>query len=260
MDQLRDLEVVRAAPASTVRAQRAAGDTPALMEVRFSNFGNWYEIDSFWEGTFLERVEKGAFAKTIVEARDQIKVLFNHGYDPSIGDKVLGPIDDLREDDDAAVGEVPLFDTSYNRDLLPGLEAGVYGSSMRFRVIKDEWNDAPDPSETNPKGIPERTIKEVKLYEFGPVTFPANPESTSGMRSMTDQYYERLRARDPHRVAELEERARASRTPIREQPPTGTGHGEGAAEKPTGEPGSTHSVGLTPAQRRERIYFQNKEK
>lgn len=182
------------------------------MTVRFSQFDTWYEIDSMWEGRFLERTGKGSFKKTIKENRDNVKVLFDHGYDPQIGNKVLGAIETLREDPDGPVGDVPLFDTTYNRDLLPGLEAKVYGSSFRFRVIRDEWNDDPGRSEFNPDGIPERTIKEVRLFEFGPVTFPANPDSTAGVRSQTDDYYEQLRSRDPNRVDALLARARSLRT------------------------------------------------
>jgi hypothetical protein len=117
-------------------------------------------------------------------------------FDPTCGNKVLGPIDDLREDPDTPVGVVPLFDTAYNRDLLPGLRAGVYGSSMRMRVVEETWNDEPDPSDYNPKGLPERTISRVKVMEFGPVTFPANPDATAGMRSLTDTFYDRLKQRD----------------------------------------------------------------
>jgi HK97 family phage prohead protease len=185
---------------------------PTLVS-RFSPFEVWYEIDSFWEGTFLERTIRGAFSKTIREQRANIKVLYDHGHDMQIGNKILGAIDDLREDADSAVGEVPLFDTSYNRDLLPGLEAGVYGSSFRFRVIRDEWNDEPGKSDYNPDGIPERTIKEVRLFEFGPVTFPASPDATAGVRCLTDHYYERARSRNPQRVDDLLARARAIRTP-----------------------------------------------
>lgn len=251
------LEVVRAA-AEPVRAAAPDGEAgmPTL-DVRFSHFDNWYEIDSMWEGRFLERVAPGAFAKTIRESGDQVKVLFNHGFDPQIGDKVLGRAENLREDEDAAAMDVPLFDTSYNRDLLPGLEAGVYGSSMRFVVVKDEWVDEPPASDDNPRALPERTIKEVRLLEAGPVTFPANPMSTAGVRSTTDEFYERLRMRDPSRVDALA-RARDSRT----LPGTGAGSttpGTDGAAPPTDEPGSTHSAGLTPAQRRERIYHLTPE-
>jgi hypothetical protein len=44
--------------------------------------------------------------------------------------------------------------------------------------------------------LPERTITRAKVMEFGPVTFPANPDATAGMRSMTDHYYEQLKRRD----------------------------------------------------------------
>lgn len=247
-------EVVRAAPASTVRAKR--DDDGPRMEVRFSAFGNWYEIDSFWEGEFLERVAPGAFAKTIREQGQNVKVLFNHGYDPQIGDKVLGTIEDLREDDDAAVGDVRMFDTSYNRDLIPGLEAGVYGSSMRMRVTRDEWVDPLEPSPHNPRMLPERTIKEVQLFEFGPVTFPANPESTSSMRSMTDAYYERLRSRDPHAVDALERAVRKSPTPPVGDAGSSTSPAGGAGTTPPPAPAVSHPGGLTPAQRREHILNQ----
>ena len=260
METLRDLLVVRdrLRPAVLERADDGDADTLGLMEVRFSPFNTWYEIDSLWEGRFLERTEKGAFTKTIREQGDRVKVLFNHGMDPQIGDKVLGVPADLREDDDAAVGDVPLLDTSYNRDLLPGLKRKAYGSSFMFRVIKDEWNDEPGPSEHNPDGIPERTIKEVRLYEFGPVTWPANPAATAGVRSGTDDFYARLRERDPERVERLAARVRQLRTPAAGQPIL-TDPGRGAAPIRTDEPGSTHSAGLTPRERRWRLYPYLKE-
>ena len=258
MKTLQGFEVVRSAP-TAVKATRADDKGMPTMDVRFSAFDNWYEIDSYFEGRFLERTEKGAFAKTIQESRDGIRVLFNHGFDPQVGDKVLGPIADLREDDDAAIGEVPLFDTSYNRDLLPGLEAGVYGSSMRMVVVKDEWDDTPGVSKHNPDGIPERTIREVRLLEFGPVTFPANPESTANVRSATDDYYERLRSRDPLRVTEVE-RAAQTRTPLAREAGSTTSPTDGAASTTPAEPPAGHSTGFTPAQRREVLYPNLKEK
>ncbi|MFI9817581.1 HK97 family phage prohead protease [Saccharothrix variisporea] len=256
METLRDLDLVRGAPPSG--ELRANSDGMPTMVVRFSVFDTWYEIDSWFEGRFLERTVRGAFKKTIKENRDQVKVLYDHGLDFHIGNKVLGAIDDLREDRDSPVGEVPLFDTTYNRDLLPGLEAGVYGSSFRFRVIRDEWNDEPGRSAHNPDGIPERTIKEVRLFEFGPVTFPANPDATAGVRSLTDHYYERLRSRDPHRVEELAQRARSLRTPDADAARTGTS-AAGAASL-TDAPAPSHPSGLTPSQRRLSLYpFLNQE-
>jgi HK97 family phage prohead protease len=254
METLRDLDVVRALMPRATELRAAGGDGEAEAEApsmptlvsRFSPFDTWYEIDSIFEGRFLERTTKGAFRKTIKENRGNVKVLFDHGYDTQIGNKVLGAVDDLREDDDSAVGEVPLFDTSYNRDLLPGLEAGVYGSSFRFRVIRDEWNDDPGRSDSNPDGIPERTIKEVRLFEFGPVTFPANPDATAGVRCLTDIYYERVRSRDPRRVEDLLSRARALRTPDAGAAHLGT-PADGAALLADAPPSGTR--GLSPEKR-----------
>lgn len=257
METLNDMDVVRDV-STTVRAVRADDDAAMpTMDVRFSPFGEWYEIDSMFEGRFLERTAKGAFAKTIGENLRNIKVLFQHGYDPTVGDKVLGPIRSLTEEKDSPVGTVDMLDTTYNRDLIPGIEAGVYGSSFRFRVVKDEWDDEPGRSDHNPDGIPERTIKEVRLFEFGPVTFPANPAATAGVRSATDGYYELLRSRDPQRVAELEVRATRLRTPPEQ--PAADGTGDGGAAPITDEPASRHSAGSRSRQMRERAHPYLKE-
>lgn len=245
METQPSLEVVRAV-ASTVRAKPSGEGGMPLMEVRFSAFGSWYEIDSMWEGNFLERTEAGAFAKTIQESGAQVKVLFNHGFDPAVGQKVLGVTESLSEERDSPVGLVRLFDTSYVRDLLPGLEAGVYGSSFRMRVTRDEWDNDPEPSDYNPRGIPERTIKEVRLFEFGPVTFPANPDSTAGVRSMTDAYVEGMRSVDPMWVDEQTRARDTRRTSM-------AGTAMDAANTPPPAPAEGHPGGLTPAQRRERL-------
>ena len=96
----------------------------------------------------------------------------------------------LREDELGAAYEVPLLDTSYNRDLLEGLRAGAYGSSFRFKVQREDFNQKPARSTYNPKALPERTIREAKVMEFGPVTFPAYEGATAGVRSLTDWWLE----------------------------------------------------------------------
>jgi hypothetical protein len=191
------IDVVRAVDLpQEYRDAVSEADGIGVLRGHFSVFDTWYPVESKWEGKFLERVDRGAYTQTIAEDRARMKVLFDHGFDPQIGNKVLGPIRDLRPDTRGAYYEVPLFDTSYNRDLLPGLKAGVYGASMRMRVLEDTWDDKPARSEHNPDGIKERTITRAGVPEFGPVTFPASPTATAGVRSMTDQFYDQLRQRD----------------------------------------------------------------
>lgn len=249
MEPVRELSLVREVSTSVRTESRDDTDMPT-MEVRFAPFGFWYEIDSWYEGRFLERIQRGAFKKTISERADQVKVMFNHGRDPQIGGKLLGVVESLSEESDSPVGVVPLFDTTYNRDLLPGIEAEAYGSSFMFEVLQHDWNEEPGKSDHNPDGLPERTITEVRLYEFGPVTWPANPSATSGIRSGTDLWYEHLRSVEPERVDSLSERIRTMRGIRPDELSTDSRE---VAEKPDTRPDSVHR-GLSARERRERMY------
>lgn len=250
--KLRGLHVIRSGglPAlSTERAKKAesaAADEPqdgrlATLEVDFSTFDSWYRIDDFWEGTFLERTVAGAFKKTIAERGSQVKILFNHGMDLHIGDKALSVPELIEERAESPHLEGPLWDTSYNRDLLPGLRAGAYGSSFMFEVIRDSWEYDPPESEHNPDALPERTISEVRLYEAGPVTWPANPASTAGVRSGTGWFAEELRTRDAQRYDTMSRSFEAFRTmnKLNAAPP--------APEK------GRHAAGLSASARRRRL-------
>jgi hypothetical protein len=117
-------------------------------------------------------------------------VLFQHGRDPTVGSKVLGIPTTLREDEQGGYYEVPLLDTAYNHDLIPGLRAGAYGASFRFTVTREHVVQSPGASSYNPTALPERTIQEARVMEFGPVTFPAYQGATAGVRSLTDWYLE----------------------------------------------------------------------
>jgi HK97 family phage prohead protease len=171
-------------------------------------FDQWTTIDSIYEGRFIERIAEGAFKKTISENRAEMRMLFQHGRDPQIGDKPLAPIEELGEDQAGGFYAGQMLDTSYNRDLIPGLEAGLYGSSFRFAVTKEEFDRKPRKSAHNPEALPERTIREVRLMEFGPVTFPAYAGASAGIRSLTDEYVLGRFLREPERFVELLEAMR----------------------------------------------------
>jgi HK97 family phage prohead protease len=137
-----------------------------------------------WEGDFIEQIAPGALKKTLRENGSNIKVLFNHGMDPAIGNKPLGKPAVQREDDKGLYIEVPLSETSYNEDLITLIRDGaIDGMSFRFSIIQEEWNQKPRKNAANPEGLPERTIKELKLMEYGPVTFPAYEATQVGVRS-----------------------------------------------------------------------------
>lgn len=261
-----DLDIVRTTLISVGWREAGDGegetegtDVLGVMDVRFSVFDTWYEVDSWWEGRFLERTVRGAFKRTIGQHNDansshNLKTLFNHGMDFHIDQKLLGDVTKLREAADGPVSTVNLWDTSYNRDLLPGLKRGSYGSSFMFRVTKEAWDNEPGTSDHNPDGLPERTIKETHTLEAGPVTWPANPAATAGMRCLsdTDAYYEALARREPSRVARMRDQFTALRAAGRLAP--------GARLAPALAPGKTTAdsaagrSGLSHAQRRARLH------
>jgi len=200
----RDTDTAMRAPAERGKKKKKGDGSLGTMYGHFAVFGRWTEIDSIFEGNFMEQVAPGTFRKTFREQRDTMRALFQHGRDTQIGSKPLGPIDDLREDGEGAYYEVPLLDTGYNRDLEPGLRAGLYGASFRFHVIREDLNRDPGSSTYNPKGLPERTIREAQVLEFGPVTFPAYAEATAGVRSLTDEdLIQRMLETDPGRLHQL---------------------------------------------------------
>jgi hypothetical protein len=72
-----------------------------------------------------------------------------------------------------------------------------------FEPIREQWDNEPPKSDHNPEGLPERTIQEVRTFEAGPVTWPASPTASAGMRSMTDLYMDQLEARGAQRREDL---------------------------------------------------------
>jgi HK97 family phage prohead protease len=145
----------------------------------FARFNEWTEVDSIFEGRFLERNTPGAFRTTLKDP-GRIKVLFQHGADQQAGSKPLGPFT-AREDSIGAYYEVDMLDVDYVNQLIPAARAGLLGASYRFSVPSggDLWAKPSRARQHNPDRLPERTVLRADLYEFGPVTFPAYPNTTA---------------------------------------------------------------------------------
>lgn len=187
-----------------VRAVTTNGDGRTI-ELQWSVFDTWTEIDSWAEGNFMERIAPGSFTKTISENQANMRILLQHGQDPQVGQKPIASIESVSENDLGGYAEGRLLD-GLDPLIVSGLRAGQYGSSFRFRVMVDEVVAEPEPGDHNPKGLPERTIREAAVSEFGPVTWGAYSQATAGVRSLTDEMqFAQLRAMPPERLAELTE-------------------------------------------------------
>jgi hypothetical protein len=54
-----------------------------LLRVLFSPVNEWTEINSMWEGQFMERFAPGAWKKTIADQRDRMKVAVPARHGPA---------------------------------------------------------------------------------------------------------------------------------------------------------------------------------
>lgn len=154
-----------------IDSELRADDTDApIIEGYAAVFDQWADI---YGGMWKEKIQSGAFAKTIQEA--DIRALFNH--DPNI---VLGrnraKTLRLSEDDFGLKSEIDI-----NKDDPDGMKVfskikrgDVTQMSFAFRVIKEQWDDE----------YKERILQEVKLYDVSPVTYPAYPQTSIKARSL----------------------------------------------------------------------------
>lgn len=128
-----------------------------------------------YEGDFTEVVAPGAFKRTINAHRPVMQ--FDHGQHPLIGSIPIASIRELREDDRGLYVEARVFDNWLTEPLRDAIrEEAITGMSFRFSVVKDTW--------TRAGGDHVRTLKEVKLYELGPVVHPAYADTSVALRSL----------------------------------------------------------------------------
>jgi len=130
-------------------------------------------------GGFVEKIQKGAFGKTLQErgtqtSRDDIKALFNHSTDLVLGSKRAGTLR-LSEDSKGLHYEVDLdLDITHHRSAFKMIERGdVTNSSFGFDVIEERWS-VPENSDDPVL----REVLETRLYEVSPTPFPAYQDST----------------------------------------------------------------------------------
>lgn len=115
-------------------------------------------------GWFNERVMPEAFDRAL-EERDDVRGLFNHDPNQILGRVSAGTLT-LRKDKVGLfyVDDVP--DTQAGRDAWESVRRGdVQGNSMAF-IVTDETERIEDELHI-------REIRGVKLFDVGPVTFPA---------------------------------------------------------------------------------------
>lgn len=180
---------------------RDDGDQGPILEGRMVPYGEWTEINSIFEGHFLERFAPGSLAKTIKERAQRIRALFEHGMG-SLDRQPIAEIEEMRDEGDGAYYRASLLEGLPDL-FLSGLRRGLYGASVGGSYVKLDRNKKPGESEHNPDGIEERTVKEFSLREFSIVSFPAYEGASARTRSLTDEFLTGRMLKDPERLIQV---------------------------------------------------------
>ena len=136
-------------------------ETKALGDDRFEGYASFFNnIDAY-----DDIIEKGAFRKTIAENRNRIKVLWQHDTNEPIGIP-----EEMHEDDNGLYVKAKISMTDTGKKALTLIKDGVITEmSIGYDVVKDDYKML------GTKRV--RMLKELKLWEFSPVTFAANEKA-----------------------------------------------------------------------------------
>jgi len=126
---------------------------------------------------FTETIGRAAFDGVDMSG---VIATFNHNFDNVLARSDSGSLS-LTIDDVGLKYSFESPNTSYGNDLLENVRNGnVKGSSFLFTVRDQKW------TYRDGGGIDEREITQVdELFELGPVTVPAYPDTTAAQRSHT---------------------------------------------------------------------------
>jgi HK97 family phage prohead protease len=167
---------------------RSEGDTPKVITGYGAVFYNANDPGTeyrLWQD-YYERIMPGAFDRALRE--DDVRSMFNHDSNQLLGRRANKQNDTLRISVDG-VGLRYEVDVDPNdpthQALIPKLRAGkVDGASFMFEVTGRNWREEQRGEGDNKRDVTILEITEVRLWELGPVVFPAYESATSEARAL----------------------------------------------------------------------------
>lgn len=180
-------------------------------------YGQWSEVDSVIEGHFMEQFASGSLRKSFSEGFARMKGYFEHGRS-RLFDRA--PIMELREAWETV--EAAYFRANLLRGLpewmVDGIRRGVYGVSLGAEEVKTDTVRYPKRSAYNPKGLEERTYRELRGYDISLTPAPHYAEATVMLRSITDDLTVKELLKDPDALVELLRRTTTEAEPPHSEP------------------------------------------
>lgn len=139
-------------------------------------------------GGFKERFMPGAFRKWLERSpndprgKADVVAKFNHADSAILGRTLNGTLELEETDRGLVYRATPPVGTPTTNEVVPLIEQRyVLGSSFAFSLSDpagESWDE-------DPAGNITRTISEAAIFDVSPVTHPAYPNSTVGLRSLT---------------------------------------------------------------------------
>lgn len=161
---------IRAVPVE-IRVERRDDGTPVIR-----GYAAVFDKPSVDMG-FVEYIQRGAFTDVLKSGPD-VRALVDHSMSKILGRTKSGTLR-LAEDDVGLGMEIDVPETTVGRDIVTSIERGdVDGASFSFTVETDQWTESEGQT-------PRRDIVKIRgLYDVGPVTFPAYPDTKVALRSL----------------------------------------------------------------------------
>jgi hypothetical protein len=151
---------------------------------------------------FFEVISRGAFTAAI--GRDDVRMLINHDPNLVLARTASGTLR-LSEDEQGLACDADMASTSYGKDLAVSMGRGdISQMSFAFSAEAEDWAEMPN-------GDWLRTIRQAKLYDVSPVTYPAYDSTDASLRSAADFQARVNEMRESQRVYSLDLRQRRLR-------------------------------------------------
>jgi len=150
---------------------RATDEEKPMLVGYASKYGNWYKV---WD--FEERIQAGAFDAVLRDKDTDVVASMNHDMNFAFARQSAGTLR-LRSNTVGLQYEADITDDDGRRVHAKVRNGTIHGSSFMFSDVDDLW-------EFKDGEPPRRTITRVgRLYELGPVVWPANAAATVKARA-----------------------------------------------------------------------------
>jgi len=155
--------------------------TERTIEGQVVPWNQWLEVDNPREGHFIERFLPGSLRKSFGLLR-RLKGYMEHGKTRTFERAPVMQVLDAWETGTGAFFQATLLD-GIPPFIVDGIRRGLYGASLGAEPIEVERTRFPGRSAHNPKGLEERTYRELRAFDISLTASPAYESAMVTLRA-----------------------------------------------------------------------------